>query len=224
MRKPGLPGFFVADTRNLEGILFSFTALKWIVSSAWSALWDSTFPLWAILPSFAPLILLVSAIIAFRTLKNNRKGREEDEKAATARDKRSNSFDHIAKQTCDRDLILMHEQFREVVQHLEKASTAPFRYNQVHANTLKHNNLAIDAEDVITKVFNYYEATAIGIELNALDEDIIKEWWRSSYVNDWIDFVLFVREKREIFGRPKLYCKFEEQARRWAIGDEIARL
>ena len=80
---------------------------------------------------------------------------------------------------------------------------------------VKHNDNAIYATDIIKKLFNYYEATAIGIELGALDEQVIESWWKTSYVRDWRAFKRYIKEKREADKIPRLYEKYEAQVARW---------
>ncbi|MFY0637069.1 DUF4760 domain-containing protein [Maricaulis maris] len=170
---------------------------------------------WQWLPAVSPIVLGVSVLIAALAFWDARHRNRKDHDKARKRDQVSKSFDHIIEQTRDRDLIVMNEQFKAVIDSLKKAGPAPYGLAQVEDHFVKHHQAAIDAAEVITKLFNYYEATAIGIELKALDEEIIKQWWRASYVEDWQDFSLYVQEKRQRDGRPALYRQYQTLAERW---------
>ena len=171
--------------------------------------------LWQMLPSLSPFVLLLSVGIAWLAFRDARRRNRIDHDEARKRDQVSKSFDHIIEQTRDRDLIEMNEQFKAVIDSLNKTGPGPYGLADVEGHFVKHRQAAIDAAEVITKLFNYYEATAIGISLGALDEEIIKRWWRASYVEDWRDFSAYVSEKRDRDGRPALYRQYQLQAERW---------
>ncbi|MAC89223.1 MAG: hypothetical protein CMF73_07860 [Maricaulis sp.] len=171
--------------------------------------------LWQMLPSLSPFVLLLSVGIAWLAFRDARRRNRIDHDEARKRDQVSKSFDHIIEQTRDRDLIEMNEQFKAVIDSLNKTGPGPYGLADVEGHFVKHRQAAIDAAEVITKLFNYYEATAIGISLGALDEEIIKRWWRASYVEDWRDFSAYVTEKRDRDGRPALYRQYQLQAERW---------
>lgn len=134
--------------------------------------------------------------------------------------KKNNSFVHIAIQTRDHDLIQMFEQFRLARRKLRDGHIGSFGVEQVDEREISYNGRMLMAEDVLKKVFNYYEATAIGIKNGALNEPILKDWWRRSYVLDFIDFALYVYQRRLRDGADKLFSEYEEQAIRWAKEDE----
>lgn len=171
--------------------------------------------LWQILPALSPLVLIISALIALSTYRQARRTAGKDAEAANKRAKIKSSFDHIVEQTRDKDLILMNQQFKEMIESLEKKhGVGPYGYDHVHDHMVDGKQRHY-AQEIITKLFNYYEATAIGIELGALEEQIIKSWWRSSYIQDWTDFKGFVEGHRQATGRPRLYEKYQAQAEKW---------
>ena len=162
------------------------------------------------------LITIVAGVVAWLTAIL-----QIQESRRTA--KINNSFEHIAIQTRDHDLIRMFEEFRLARRKLRDGHKGSFGLEQVEEREITHHGKALIAEDILTKVFNYYEATAIGVDKSALDEDIIKSWWRKSYVWDFIDFAYFVFQKRDRDEAPKMFIEYEKMALRWA-NDEETRL
>ena len=156
--------------------------------------------------------LVVIAIAAFYARQQIQKTRE--------REKINNSFHHIAIQTRDHDLIAMFEEFREVRAKLRDGGSGSLGLDRVEGQEVSFHRAMLSAEDVIKKVFNYYEATAIGMHQDALDKAIIKDWWRRSYVLDFSDFALYVYEKRLRDKAPKLYLEYEKIVLEWAQPNE----
>tara|TARA_R110002124_G_scaffold255128_1_gene420762 strand:- start:278 stop:913 length:636 start_codon:yes stop_codon:yes gene_type:complete len=134
----------------------------------------------------------------------------------------ANSFQHIAVQTRDGDLIQMFEEFRVVRRELQASNDKqPLDTDTVEAaKPVKVGERKVRPADVIKKVFNYYEATAIGVKRHALDEQMIKSWWRKSYILDWMDFAEYIRAKRKRDRLPRLFIEYESLVRRWATEEE----
>ena len=132
----------------------------------------------------------------------------------------NNSFEHIAIQTRDHDLIQMFEQFRLARRKLRDGHIGSFGVLQVEDREISYNGRMLMAEDVLKKVFNYYEATAIGIKNGALNEAILRDWWRRSDVLDFIDFALYVFQRRLRDDAPKMFIEYEQLALKWTEGDE----
>ncbi|WP_417478553.1 DUF4760 domain-containing protein [Maricaulis sp.] len=134
----------------------------------------------------------------------------------------ANSFQHIAVQTRDGDLIEMFEEFRVVRRSLKASNgTKALDADIVEAaEPIKIGARKVKPSDVIKKVFNYYEATAIGVKRHALDEAMIRSWWRKSYILDWMDFAEYIRAKRKRDRLPRLFIEYESLVRRWANEEE----
>lgn len=160
------------------------------------------------------IVISLSALIAIWTIVS-----------ANRRARRASSFEHIARQTRDRELIEMFEEFRQVrnalTKRFDKLNGAPFGVKHVDGQEVSYHKTMLSADDVLKKVFNYYEATAIGIDTDALDNDHIKRWWRGTYVLDFRDFAAFVYEQRLLAPAPELYVEYEKVARRWAKPEEL---
>ena len=148
--------------------------------------------------------------------------------------KLANSFNHIAVQTRDGDLIRMFEEFRQVgrilrtvngkkaldVEFIEEFDYASYQSELAEAGVPQPDEHFPVPADVIKKVFNYYEATAIGIKRHALDEDLVKSWWRKRYILDWIEYADYIRSKRKTHKLPKLFIEYESLVRKWATEEE----
>ncbi|MEQ8405704.1 MAG: DUF4760 domain-containing protein [Oceanicaulis sp.] len=176
---------------------------------------QSTFLDWAgfVLNALVLVVIVGSAIIAWKTLQD-----------ANKRARCSASFDHIARQTRDRELIEMFEEFRVVRRKVTDGKQNPVSIDDIEGLIIDHHRRALSAEDIIKKVFNYYEATAIGIREGALEEQIIKGWWRTSFVLDWADFSEYVRQRRKRYGIPKLFSEYEALVQKWAEGSEREKI
>ena len=133
------------------------------------------------------------------------------------------TIDYIHLQVREPELIRMFELFRLLKVRLKNKKLESFDLLHVEGLKFKLNNETFVADDVVIKVFNYYEATAIGVRQSALDEDTFKSWWRTSYVWDFIDFAHYVFQKRHRDNASRLYIEYEQLALRWAT-DEEARL
>lgn len=164
----------------------------------------------------SPIAIAASALIAIASIRHNRRQAEKGMEADNQRAKLAKSFDHIVRQTTDHDLILLAQQINNLVDELKtKFNKSKFNSEDVRGVIVKHNDHAIYATDIIRKLFNYYEATAIGIELGALDEKVIEGWWKTSYVRDWRAFKIYIEEKRVVDKIPRLYEKYQAQVKKW---------
>lgn len=211
LRQKRVPIAVAAFAIILLGLVLLFLNVVPFFVSAW----DGTLQAAAHLASVVvAIVIVVSAIIAIWTILS-----------ANRRARRASSFEHIARQTRDRELIEMFEEFRQVKQALGKRfktlNGRPFGVEHVEGQEVSYHKAMLSADDVLKKVFNYYEATGIGIDTDALDDRHIKRWWRGTYVLDFCDFAAFVYEKRLISSAPKLYIEYETVVRRWATPDEM---
>ncbi|MEM7741638.1 MAG: DUF4760 domain-containing protein [Pseudomonadota bacterium] len=75
------------------------------------------------------------------------------------------------------------------------------------------NSLSSTASDVL----NYYEAISIGISEGALNERIMKKWWRTSFVRHYIFLKETVDKHRCFHDMPSLFYEFERLALKWRI-------
>lgn len=128
------------------------------------------------------------------------------------------TLDFISRQVHDRDLVELMSAFR--------------RIRRKHEEDIRYDSVTQDDEvrygvepaiagvkrdfDYILQLLNYYEMLAIGVKTEALDEDMLQSWWRSSYVRDVTQLSMFILQYRDEIRAPALYVETEEMAWRWA--------
>lgn len=74
--------------------------------------------------------------------------------------------------------------------------------------------------EIVMQLLNFYEAVGVGIRNGAISEDMMVQWWRRTYVLDFIDLIVFIEQYRERKGDPVFCEAAQECAIKWAIGDE----
>lgn len=168
----------------------------------------------ALYTAFIALLSLTGAIVGYNFVRNS--------------ESRSKTLDFITRQLQDGDIIKMFSDFRSL---RKKYHSTVIFFDVLGEASQKNENgpgigppLLKQEYDLIVQVLNYYETWGIGLEYRALDERMLKDWWRSSLVADFTDLYAFVIGYRDANGTPKTFEKAEMLARRWAQGDEIARL
>jgi hypothetical protein len=81
------------------------------------------------------------------------------------------------------------------------------------------DRMASNEANTIRFILNMYEIAAIGIAAKAFDEQIYRDWCRTTLVKDWMATKHFVAQyQRE--HNPKIYIGFEAMAKKWANEDE----
>lgn len=133
------------------------------------------------------------------------------------------SYDHIARQTYDRDLIQMFEDLRHVIKGLPSPIDVENGKLPVEVISEDGGKLELMAEVFIRRVLNHYEVTSIGINRDALDEGIIRQWWRTNFVRDIIDLQTWIIENRSRVGSSAVFRECCDLAYRWAKEDERKR-
>lgn len=127
------------------------------------------------------------------------------------------------------DLNSMFRAFRVLCKKYESGIQCPDiirDYNDYHLPISFAQNTPEKKHDfdVIIEVLNFYETWEIGIENKALDENMLRDWWRSSAVRDFLDLYEFVLEHRDQTDSPALFVKIEALVRRWARPEEQKQL
>ncbi len=128
------------------------------------------------------------------------------------------SFDHISTQAGDKDLIEIVELFLAL---RESFNGKLPEYNDA-INTCEINGRL--GRDIIKRRLNFYEVTAIGIRRGALNNKIIKEWWRGTFVADLRDAQGWIKGYRIQRESPKAYCEAYNLALKWANPSERANM
>lgn len=147
-------------------------------------------------PSIQAGAIFVSAIFLTLMIRTNR---------AIARQRAV--LDLIVKEQTDGDMIKARSRFVKLKQKGQ--------IEQYAANDKLASEEAVD----IRFILNMYEIVAIGIKKAAYDEEIYKDWCRTTAVNDWMACKAFASKyQRDI--NPKVYQEFEALAKKWASPDE----
>ncbi|MDV7142277.1 DUF4760 domain-containing protein [Tropicimonas sp. TH_r6] len=68
---------------------------------------------------------------------------------------------------------------------------------------------------VFRHVVNVYEMLGLKIRLDAIDEEALRLYWRTTLLRDWERLQSFVEKERAQFKNPKLYEDAEEIVLRW---------
>ena len=166
-------------------------------------------------PIFGPMTLLISVLVALSLYKQNR----DIAAQTTERHQKAETFNHIITQTRDRDVIEMFEEmralrayFREHPEPNPERSYEVVRNLEIELTDGKHKR----AEDILKKVFNYYEATAIGLKNETLHEEMLEKWWRTTFILDWVDWKSYVEKMRTEESTPRAFIEFENLSKEWA--------
>lgn len=168
------------------------------------------------------IAVIISAVAAYL-------GYQETREAT----KNRTSFEVIFKLVHDQDLIGIFGAWRSIkVKYDGDKDGVPF--DDVHRNykqyqaTLSQNGIAhtdhVHEYDIIISLLNYYEAIAIGIKDGAINEEIIKDWWRQTTVRDWTLLYQFVSGYRKERGSSTIYEHAEDIVNSWAVKLEEDRL
>jgi len=116
-------------------------------------------------------------------------------------------LDLIVKEQTDADMIKARKTFVNLKQKGDIVQYASL--DKIGSEEASH----------IRFILNMYEVVAIGINKNAYDERIYKDWCRTTAVRDWMACKDFIHiYQRDV--SPKIYAEFEKLAKRWANHDE----
>ncbi|MEO1656956.1 MAG: hypothetical protein AAFR65_04480 [Pseudomonadota bacterium] len=74
--------------------------------------------------------------------------------------------------------------------------------------------------EIVMRLLNSYEAVAIGIRNGAISESMLFQWWKPTYVLDFIDLMVFVKQYRMRKGQQEFAETAEDYAFQWANDDE----
>lgn len=149
-----------------------------------------------------PLLVLVSALIAWRSLRNARS---------------------VARQKATLDLIEKFEStehYRGLRKAFAQAEREALFLLLNDPETPEHKQLRIEILDYL----NHYELVAIGIANDILDDSIYRSWMQSHVVKEWNDASGFIqserwrlnKDKSDFEYRPTIFGALQEIVRRWS--------
>lgn len=173
--------------------------------------------------------VLISAAGAFRAYDSNRLATVD-----------RTTFEVIHRSVHDKDLMEMFDIFRKIRIRYSKSNGKDIEQNYVithdelfesydqYQNAIGSSRVAENAHlhdyDIILRVLNYYESVAIGIRDGAINELMMRNWWRTTTVRDFIDMYVFIHQYRIFRGAPKVFEEAELLAVKWADTEELADL
>jgi hypothetical protein len=96
------------------------------------------------------------------------------------------------------DLILHQESDRELVE----ARGKPDRKNEPQAQ-------------IIRRVLNVHELTAVAIQERVIDECVYRRWFNTTFIKDYESMKDYISEARATYSNPKAFSEFESTAIRW---------
>ena len=75
--------------------------------------------------------------------------------------------------------------------------------------------VTLSVYDAVRVVLNHYEVMALGVEHGALQEQMLRDWWMSTYINDYVDLELAIAQIRAEARNDRIFSQFEIVAKRW---------
>ncbi|NDV86498.1 DUF4760 domain-containing protein [Aurantimonas aggregata] len=126
-----------------------------------------------------------------------------------------------------RETAKVLEAYKNVVQKSWDKDYISARTRLVQALRLKRNlvdfanfdplQYAEDREtrEAINSIANDHEIIAIAIERDIIDEDFYRDWFLSTYIQDYEALEAYIVQVRTLTETPALYIKFQALAERW---------
>lgn len=137
------------------------------------------------------------------------------------------AWDALAKKQWDKDYITARETFVK----LQRRDVAFSKYANLSPGQSEEFHTELEA---ILNIANDYEIMAIGIDQHVLDEGVIRETFRSAWIDDYktlSPFFTAIREEKKIKGEDgkertqkanrKFFIVFEKYATKWKIEKDI---
>ena len=177
---------------------------------------------------FEAYAALVTTILLFLTLLSAILGYLE----ASHTQSRSKTLDFISNQVRGQDIISMFKEFRELRVRIKsgerplsiKCIDCYYRDGREGFNEEKEFEKTRAVFELCVKLLNYYEVWAIGIDNRALEERMLKDWWRTSLVADVTDLLSFVHAYRDATGVDQAFIEAQNLATKWAKRQERERI
>lgn len=213
-------GFLIA-AGILAILLFLILLIGWRLSGIWpwSGHETEASDITALATAVTGLAIIGTVVTGFQAYKQN-----------TRTAKIQKTIDFIYRQTHDKDILDIIDMSRHIKQKYSRRGIRDITLELVVEDDKQYERLLAENHasprgrksdlDYLLRLFNYYETWAIGIKNDALDEPLLREWWRTTYVRDWIDYKTLIEGYRREKKSMKAFDEFEGLARYWANGDE----
>ena len=204
------------------GIIAAIVAVLVVgISTILYAAWTPTLHTWAKnIVTVAPVVTaaifigsLFVAVVGYRYARHT--------------EKRKLTMQMISDQIHDRDIVKMFDDLRFLRRTFGEEITlreVGHRYQQALSSIGPGAPQHRQPRDVVIQVLNYYETWGVGINADALDETLLKNWWRGSLVADWQHLFFFICEFRDTYEDEKFLVNIERVVMRWANQRERAAI
>lgn len=137
--------------------------------------------------------VVLSAIAAFWVISDNRK---------LAR--RRGTMDLILHQESDRELVEARVEFNKI----KAGEVRPSAYGKLERINDKE-------AQIIRRVLNVHELTAVAIQQGVIDECVYRTWFNTTFIKDYDAMKDYIREARISYSNPKAFSEFEATAVGW---------
>lgn len=169
--------------------------------------------------SATAVLALFAAVQIFREFYSSR-----TTKHLAAKEK---AFDQINRHVFDQQIVELFERWRVIKAKYQDNMIdfdSIYESYEKHKEYLRESNPSGEVRrhdyDVIVQLLNFYEQISIGIKRGTIDEQTYKEWWRTSFVLDWINSEKFVQRFRDRKQSPDTFSVYEQLARKWKVSDD----
>lgn len=150
---------------------------------------------------------------------------------SNARDisRKKRTFDYLSKLSWDRDYIEAKNKFLAIKIGPKKLRAVAEEYERlktngsatVGADTPAHVMETINEHSAIKNILNEYEALAVAIRLDALDESMMKSNIQQQFV-EHVDackeFIEYTRKNSHNFAKPdRIWCELQALAENWRV-------
>jgi len=119
----------------------------------------------------------------------------------------------------------MMERFR-LLRYSFEQGTESVLWRDLVKTKIKYHDKGYTGDRIVKDMYNFYEMIAIGIKHKWMDENIIKTFWRHSYVMDWPDFRPAVRSRQNDVAEDidgETWSEVDKLAKRWAKNEAEKR-
>ena len=118
------------------------------------------------------------------------------------------AYKNVFQKSWDKDYIAARTRLVETIRQERKlvdfAHFEPLHYREDN-----------ETREAINSIANDHEITAIAIERDIIDEDFYRDWFLSTYIQDYETLEPYIEQVRILTKTPTLYIKFEGLAKRW---------
>jgi hypothetical protein len=137
--------------------------------------------------------VVLSAIAAFAVIRS-----------ARINSRKRNTLDLILHQESDRELIEARQAFNEI------------KAGDIRAATYGRSDQKNTPQaQVIRKILNLHELTAVAINEGVIDEAVYRRWFNKTYIDDYDAMRGYIEQARITYQNPHAFKEFQHLALEW---------